>query len=116
MRTIMRTMPRVLLARFRARKQRDRESGVALLLSISMLALLIALCSEFTYNTSIHAMQAANARDEVRAHYLARSAISIARMLIKIQQLFVEPVMRQAQQLLSQATGGDLAVSLRITD
>ena len=107
---------RLLLTRFRARKQRDGESGVALLLSISILALLIALCSEFTYNTSIHSMQAANARDEVRAHYLARSAISISRLLIKIQQRFVEPVMRQAQQLLNQATGGDMAVSLRLTD
>jgi general secretion pathway protein K len=106
----------LLRQRFRARKRRDRESGVALLLSISMLALLIALISEFTYSTSIHAMQAANARDEVRAHYLARSAVSISRLLIKIQQRFVEPVMRQAQQLLNQATGGDLAVSLRVTD
>jgi general secretion pathway protein K len=112
----MRRWCRLLLTRFRARKQRDGESGVALLLSISMLALLIALTSEFTYSTSIHAMQAANARDEVRAHYLARSAISISRLLIKIQQRFVEPVMRQAQQLLNQATGGDLAVSLRLTD
>jgi hypothetical protein len=112
----MRRVLAILHGRFRARKQRDRESGVALLLSISMLALLIALCSEFTYSTSIHAMQAANARDEVRAHYLARSAVSISRLLIKIQQRFVEPIMRQAQQLLSQATGGDLAVSLRITD
>ncbi len=112
----MRIALRLLLQRFRARKQRDGESGVALLMSISMLALLIALTSEFTYSTSIHAMQAANARDEVRAHYLARSAVSISRLLIKIQQRFVEPVMRQAQQLLSQATGGDLAVSLRLTD
>ena len=77
---------------------------MALLLCISMLALLIALTSEFTYETSIHAMQAANARDEVRAHYLARSAVSISRLLIKIQQRFVEPIMRQAQQMLSQAT------------
>jgi general secretion pathway protein K len=105
-----------LHARHQARKQRDRQSGVALLLSISMLAMLIALTSDFTYGTSIHAMQAANARDEVRAHYLARSAISISRLLIKIQKRFVEPVMRQAQQKLSQATGGDMAVSLRVTD
>jgi general secretion pathway protein K len=112
----MRDLLPLLLRRFRARKQRDRESGVALLLSISMLALLIALTSEFTYGTSIHSMQAANARDEVRAHYLARSAVSIARLIIKIQKRFVEPIMRQAQQLLNQATGGDLAVSLRLTD
>lgn len=106
----------VLRARHRARGQRDRQSGVALLLSISMLAMLIALTADFTYGTSIHAMQAANARDEVRAHYLARSAVSIARLLIKIQQRFVEPVMKQAQQMLNSATGGDMAISLRVTD
>jgi type II secretory pathway component PulK len=106
----------LIAARHRHRHRRDRQSGVALLISISMLALLIALVSEFTYETSIHAMQAANARDEVRAHYLARSAINVSRLLIKIQQRFVEPVMTQAQQLLNQATGGDMAVSLRITD
>jgi general secretion pathway protein K len=81
-----------------------------------MLALLIAVCSEFTYATSIHAMQAANARDEVRAHYLARSAVSISRLLIKIQQRFIEPVMPQAQQMLSASAGGDMAISLRLTD
>jgi general secretion pathway protein K len=107
---------KLLRDRFRRRKQRERESGVALLMCISMLALLIALSSEFTYETTVHSMQAANARDEVRAHYLARSAVSISRLLIKIQQRFVEPIMRQAQQMLSQAAGGDMAVSLRLTD
>jgi general secretion pathway protein K len=116
MRRRLRQALRTLAARHRARHRRDRQSGVALLMCISMLALLIALTSEFTYETSIHSMQAANARDEIRAHYLARSAVSISRLLIKIQQRFVEPVMRQAQQLLNQATGGDMAVSLRITD
>jgi general secretion pathway protein K len=107
----------VLADRFRRRHQRQRDSGVALLMCISMLALLIALTSEFTYETSIHSMQAANARDEVRAHYLARSAVSISRLLIKIQQRFVEPIMRSAQQMLSQASGGsDMAISLRLTD
>lgn len=107
----------ILHQRFRRRHQRQRDSGVALLMCISMLALLIALTSEFTYETSIHSMQAANARDEVRAHYLARSAVSISRLLIKIQQRFVEPIMRSAQQMLSQASGGsDMAISLRLTD
>jgi type II secretory pathway component PulK len=105
----------ILLARHRARHGRDRESGVAMLLSIAMLALLIALTSEFTYGTSIHAMQAANARDELRAHYLARSAVSISRLLIKIQSRFVAPVMKQAQQLLA-SSGSDLPLSLRVTD
>jgi type II secretory pathway component PulK len=114
--TILRRCLTVLAERHRRRGERDRQSGVALLISISMLALLIALCSEFTYETSIHTMQAANARDEVRAHYLARSAVSISRLLIKIQQRFIEPIMQQAQQMLASSSGGDLGVSLRLTD
>jgi type II secretory pathway component PulK len=113
----MKRVLRLLLDRHRLRHGRDRQSGVALLISISMLALLIALTSEFTYGTSIHALQAQNARDEIKAHYLARSAVSIARLLIKIQQRFVEPIMKQASSMLSQAAGGgDLGISLRVTD
>ena len=104
----------VLRERHRRRHQRDRQSGVALLVTISMLALFIALVSEFTYETTIYSAQAANARDEVRAHYLARSSIALSRLMIRIQQRFIEPIMGQAQQMLSQ--GGDLGISLRITD
>jgi general secretion pathway protein K len=108
---------RTLAARHRRRHRRDRQSGVALLITISTLALLIALVSDFTYQTSIYSAQAANARDEVRAHYLARSSVALSRLLIRIQQRFVEPIMAQAQQMLSQAAGGqDLGVSLRVTD
>jgi general secretion pathway protein K len=116
MRRLLSRCLRVLAARHRRRRGRDRESGVALLVSITTLALLIALVADFSYDTTIHAMQAGNARDELRAHYMARSAVSLSRLLIKIQQRFVEPIMQQAQQLLNQATGGDLAVSLRVTD
>jgi general secretion pathway protein K len=106
----------VLVRRHRGRHRRDRQSGVALLITISTLALLIALVSEFTYQTSIYSAQAANARDEVRAHYLARSAVALSRLLIRIQQKFVDPIMAQAQQMLNQSAGGDLGVSLRVTD
>lgn len=105
----------ILAQRHRVRR-RDPESGVALLVTISILTLLIALVSEFSYDTTVHSAQAANARDEVRAHYMARSAVSLSRLLIKIQQKFVDPIMGQAQQMLSSSTGGDLGVSLRVTD
>jgi general secretion pathway protein K len=102
-----------LLARFRARRGRDRESGVAFLITIASLSLLIALVSQFTYGTTVDSAQAANARDEVRAHYLARSALSLSRLLIKIQLRFVEPIM---QKMLADQTGQDLGISLRVTD
>ena len=105
-----------LLARFRARRGRDRESGVAFLITIASLSLLIALVSQFTYGTTVDSAQAANARDEVRAHYLARSALSLSRLLIKIQLRFVEPIMQTAQKMLADQTGQDLGISLRVTD
>ena len=106
-----------LVRRFRARRSRDRQSGVALLVTISALSLLIALVSQFTYGTTVDGAQAANARDELRAHYLARSAMELSRMLIKIQLKFVEPIMAQAQSMLAAMNEGqDLGISLRVTD
>ena len=108
---------RLVVRRFRARRRRDRQSGVALLVTISALSLLIAMVSQFSYGTTVDAAQAANARDELRAHYLARSAMELSRMLIKIQLKFVEPIMAQAQTMLTQMTDGkDLGISLRVTD
>ena len=87
--------------------------------------------AEFTYGTSVDAAQAANARDELRAHYMAQSSVNLARLLIKIQQVYIEPVMGQAQQMLQQFMGpqngqnsqnsqssmlGGLGISLRVTD
>jgi hypothetical protein len=106
----------VLARRFRERRRRDRQSGVALLITISALSLLIALVSQFSYGTTVDAAQAANARDELRAHYLARSAMELSRMLIKIQLKFVEPIMRTAQDMLNKMAGEDLGISLRVTD
>jgi general secretion pathway protein K len=115
-------------------KHRARQRGVAMLVVLTWLALMISLIADFTYGTSVDAAQAANARDELRAHYLARSGVNLSRLLIKIQQRFVDPVMGQVQKMLSQATGsqpgstgastagssssplGMLGLSLRVTD
>jgi general secretion pathway protein K len=109
-----------------------RERGVAMLVVLTWLALMISLVSEFTYGTTVDAAQAANARDELRAHYLARSAVNLSRLLIKIQQRFIDPSMAQAKQMLQSVLGGGsnttggaagamggmgaFAFSLRITD
>jgi len=106
-----------LVRRFRARRGRDGQSGVAMLVTISALSLLIALVSQFSYGTTVDGAQAANARDELRAHYLARSAMELSRMLIKIQLKFVEPIMATAQTMLAGMNEGqDLGISLRVTD
>ena len=112
--------------------RRNRQRGVALLITLTWIALMVAMVSEFTYGTSVDTAQAANARDELRAHYMARSSINLSRLLIKIQARFVDPVMAQAQQMLSKFMGGQsgaggaggtsgppmggLGISLRVTD
>jgi general secretion pathway protein K len=118
---------------FRRREPLNRrDRGVAMLVVLTWLALMISLVSEFTYGTTVDAAQAANARDEIRAHYLARSAVNLGRLLIKIQQKFVDPAMGQARQMLQSALGGSnnnntnnsssssafnpLSFSLRVTD
>ena len=116
--------------RARYRPLERRERGVAMLIVLTWLALMISLVGEFTYGTVVDAAQAANARDEMRAHYLARSSVNLSRLLIKIQQKFIDPTMAQAKQMLQTALGGSstsqagggaasmgaLAFSLRITD
>jgi len=104
------------------RQRRNRQRGVALLITLTWIALMVAVVSEFTYGTSVDTAQAANARDDLRAHYMARSSVNLSRLLIKIQLKFVDPVMKQAQQMLGQAMGGNaaagvgLGISLRVTD
>ena len=83
----------------------NRQRGVAMLIVITWLALMISIIGEFTYGTTVDAAQAANARDELRAHYLARSSVNLARLLIKIQQQYIDPIMGQLQKMLTQATG-----------
>jgi general secretion pathway protein K len=103
--------------------KRGRDRGVAMLIVLTWLALMIALVGEFTYGTNVEAAQAANARDELRAHYLARSSVNLSRLLIKIQQDFIDPIMSTAQKMIAQAMGGDkaggfasLGISIRVTD
>jgi general secretion pathway protein K len=125
----MRALCRRIRARYRPLERRER--GVAMLIVLTWLALMISLVGQFTYGTTVDAAQAANARDELRAHYLARSAVNLSRLLIKIQQRFIDPAMGQAKQMLEKALGGPtsgssssggaaglgaLAFSLRITD
>lgn len=114
---ILRSLDRWWRRMRRLRRRRDRESGVALLVTISSLTLIISLVSEFTYGSTIQLAQAANARDELRAHYMARSAVALSRMLIRIQRRFVEPIMQTAQQMMqSSSSMGDMGISLRVTD
>jgi hypothetical protein len=105
-----------LVARFRARRERDRQSGVAFLITIASLSLLIALV------VSVHLRDDGGlspgsqcARRGARA-LSGPFRVSLSRLLIKIQLRFVEPIMQTAQKMLADQTGQDLGISLRVTD
>jgi general secretion pathway protein K len=63
-----------------------RQRGIALIVVAVTVAVLGAVVGEFAYNARVDLEAAANARDQLRAEYLARSGIQLARLLIKVQQ------------------------------
>src|SRR6185295_9039313 len=82
-----------MLARIlrRLRRPVPRQRGVALVVVTVTIAVLGAVVGEFSYNTRVDLEAAANARDQLRAEYLARSGIALSRLLIKVQQSVLDP-------------------------
>ena len=60
--------------------------GVALILVLTTIAILTAISVEFSYGARVDLRLAENLRDETRAHYLARSAINLSRLLLHFQK------------------------------
>jgi general secretion pathway protein K len=53
---------------------------------IVSIAILTALAVDLAYSTRVSLLTAANARDELRAEYLARSAVQFSRLVLKFQK------------------------------
>jgi general secretion pathway protein K len=66
--------------------RRQRSRGAALLLVITSIAVITALAVDLAYNTRVSVQLAANARDELRAECLAKSALGMARLILHFQQ------------------------------
>ncbi len=63
-----------------------RERGAALLVVMVAVAVLTALAVDLAYDTRVSLQIAANARDELRASYLARSGVALSRLVLSFQQ------------------------------
>jgi general secretion pathway protein K len=79
----------------RHRRKKRNERGVAMLMVMVAVVLLSTLVYEFMDTSEISRNLAYAARDEVRAHYLARSAVQISRLILHIQKTYVDPYKRQ---------------------
>lgn len=69
-----------------ARRGRKAERGVALLLVLVGIAVLALVANEVRYNSMVELRLATNQRDELRAHYLARSGIAMSRLMLRYQK------------------------------
>ena len=71
--------------------RRRRQAGIALIVVTVTLAVLGAVVGDFAFNARVDLEAAANARDTLRAEYLARSGMQLSRLLIKVQQSVLDP-------------------------
>ena len=60
--------------------------GVALILVLTVIAILTAIGVDFSYSSRVNLKLAENQRDGMRAYYLARSAVNLSRLLLHFQK------------------------------
>jgi len=68
------------------RRRRHRQRGVAIVAVMIAIALTLVITDEFGTSTNVDLMAAANYRDQMRAHFLARSAANLSELVIRVQQ------------------------------
>ncbi len=73
------------------RKIRSREEGAALISVVVVVAVMAVTTADFAFNTTMDLAAAANARDDLRAHYLCRSGINLSKLLFRLQQRVIDP-------------------------
>ena len=91
-------------ARRDARKERSQR-GVALIIAVVAITILTVVATEFAYNTRVDLQLAANQRDELQATYMARSGISLSRLLLRFQKQVDQTPIPNIGGMLSQLTG-----------
>lgn len=62
------------------------QRGVALLMVVVSIAILAAVAAEFAYRSRVDLEMAVNQRDALRAEYLAKSSMGLARLLLMFQK------------------------------
>ena len=83
--------------------------GVALILVLTTIAILTSIGVDFSYGSRVSLRLAENSRDEVRAYYLARSAVNLSRLLLYFQRQIDLTGGAMARQLLGGAQPGQTA-------
>lgn len=94
----------------RTRRANRSERGVAMLLVLVGIAVLALVANEVRYNSVVELRLATNQRDELRAHYLAKSGIGLSRLMLRFQkqidQIQIPNISGMLGGLLGGAAGG----------
>ncbi|MEZ4363268.1 MAG: type II secretion system protein GspK [Kofleriaceae bacterium] len=63
----------------------SRERGIALVMVMIAISIILAITNQFGTNANIDMIAAANYRDQMRAHFLARTALNVSELVIRMQ-------------------------------
>jgi len=66
--------------------KRNKQRGVALVTVLIAIAITLVITNQFGTSSTTDMIAAANYRDQMRSHFLARSAVNLAELVIRIQQ------------------------------
>ena len=98
------------------RTKRNKQRGVALVTVLIAIAITLVMTNEFGTSSNNDMIAAANYRDQMRAHFLARSAQNLAELVVRIQGRLDNLTQGQVQitdfagQLVAPFCGGDAEV------
>jgi general secretion pathway protein K len=68
------------------RQKRRRQRGVALMSVLFAIAITIVISNQFGTSTQVDIIAAANYRDQMRSHFLARSAQNLSVLVVQVQK------------------------------
>ncbi|HWU91057.1 MAG TPA: hypothetical protein VN253_27515 [Kofleriaceae bacterium] len=68
------------------RRARRKQRGVAIITVLIAITLTLVMTNQFGTSTTVDLIAAANYRDQMRAHFLARSAVNLSELVIRLQQ------------------------------
>lgn len=65
---------------------RREKSGMAILMVVTAIAICMVIVNEFGTRTNVDTLQARNDLDQMRAHFLARSALDVTDLVLRLQK------------------------------
>jgi general secretion pathway protein K len=92
-------------------RRRSRPRGATLLIAISAIAILTAIATDLAYNVRVSLQIAVNGRDELRALYMAKSAVAFSRLVLRFQRQ-MDATSGAAQQAAGPLGGGLTGIHL----